>query len=261
MLRLGSKRGPGSTGTSDDLLYDRFQAEVALHQLAAWLPLEPKTVLDLSVQSPRLLSLMVQGGHMVVHAEARARRLDITPGPDRDPAGGSVQPVRADPRSPDWLGDATVDLVVAEGGVLSRSLAAELTLEALHRVLRPGGRILLSVDSLVAGLSRLADLGRWAELADVPAADVVLVPGPGGTVSRCFWPEELHGMLTGCGFEVEWIRPRTVLSEETVTRALAGDPSQLASMVDTELALAQRRQGESIGSRLVASARKPSSAA
>jgi SAM-dependent methyltransferase len=241
----------------DDLRYDRFQTEVAFQQLAGWLPLEQQTILDLSVQSPRLLTLMIQRGHRVVHAEARSSRLDITPVPDRDPAGGSVLPVRADPRSPDWLGDETVDLVVAEGGVLSRALAAELTLEQLHRVLRPGGRILLSVDSLVAGLSRLADLGRWAELADVPAADVVLVPGPGGTVLRCFWPEELHGVLTGCGFEVEWIRPRTVLSEETVTRALAGDPSQLASMVETELALAQRRQGESIGGRLVASARKP----
>lgn len=227
-----------------------------MQQLVEWLPTDPQTVLDLSVQSPRLLGLMIQRGHLVVHAEARSRRLDIVPVADRDTSGGCVLPVRADPRSPDWLGDDTVDLVVAEGGVLSRALAAELTLEALHRVLRPGGRILLSVDSLVAGLSRLADQGRWAELADVPAADVVLVPGPGGSVSRCFWPEELHALLTGCGFDVEWIRPRTVLAEETVTRALAGEPAQLDSMVETELALAARRQGESIGNRLVASARK-----
>jgi SAM-dependent methyltransferase len=250
VLRLGTHRG------ADELIYDRFVAEVAFQQLADWLPDEPRTVLDLSVQCPRMLSLMIQRGHTVVHAEARSRRLDITPGPDRDTSGGRLQPVRADPRSPEWLGDETVDLVVAEGGVLSRALAAELALEALHRVLRPRGRLLLSVDSLVAGLSRLADQGRWAELADVPAADVVLVPGPGETVSRCFWPEELHGMLTGCGFDVDWIRPRTVLSEETVTRALAGDPSQLGPMVETEIALAQRRQGESIGGRLVASARK-----
>ena len=112
----------------------------------------------------------------------------------------------------------------------------------------------MCVDSLVNGLSRLADQGCWAELADVPAADVVLVPGPDGRVSRCFWPEELHGMLTEAGFAVEWVRPRTVLAEETVVRALRVDPTRLHSLVTTELALAQRRQGESIGARLVASA-------
>ena len=250
VLRLGAGR------VSHDLLYDRFLDEVAFQQLAEWLPSEPSTILDLSVHCPRLLGLMIRRGHMVVHAEANSRRPDIVPVADRDTAGGNLQAVRADPRSPDWLGDGTVDLVVAEGGALSDALAAELTLEALQRVLRPGGALLLSVDSLVAGLSRLADQGRWAELADVPAADVVLVPGSGGTVSRCFWPEELNGMLTACGFAVEWIRPRTVLSEETVTRALAADPTQLDSMVDTELALSRRRQGESIGGRLVASARR-----
>jgi hypothetical protein len=250
VLRLGADR------ISNDLLHDRFLAEVALQQLAEWLPPDAGTILDLSVHSPRLLGLMIRRGHMVVHADADPRRPDIVPVADRDTAGGHLQAVRADPRSPDWLGDGAVDLVVAEGGALSCALAAELTLEALHRVLRPGGAILMSVDSLVAGLSRLADQGRWAELADVPSADVVLVPGDGGTVSRCFWPEELHGMLSGCGFDVEWIRPRTVLSVETVTAALAADPTQLESMVETELALSRRRQGESIGGRLVASARK-----
>ena len=49
---------------------------------------------------------------------------------------------------------------------------------------------------------------------------------------------------------------RSRLDEETVTRALALDPTQLESLVTTELALAQQRQGESIGNRLVASARK-----
>jgi hypothetical protein len=108
----------------------------------------------------------------------------------------------------------------------------------------------------VSGLSRLADQGCWAELADVPSADVVLVPSEDGHVSRCFWPEELHGMLNDAGFDVEWIRPRTVLAEPTVVRALRVDPDQLESLVTTELALSLRRQGESIGAQLVASARR-----
>src|SRR4051812_3384551 len=170
---------------------------------------------------------MVDAGHTVVHGEVHPPRQDIE---RSDESAGRLFAVEADPRLPVWLGAGTVDAVVAEGGSLSAALVAEVTLEELHRVLRPGGGLLLCVDSLVSGLSRLADQGRWAELADVPAADVVLIPGEDGSVSRCFWPEELLDMLDGAGFEVEWIRPRTVLSEETIGRALALDPDRLDSL-------------------------------
>jgi hypothetical protein len=53
-------------------------------------------------------------------------------------------------------------------------------------VLRPGGRLLLAVDSLAVGLARLAEQGRWAQLADVPSADGVLVPDDDGSLTRCF---------------------------------------------------------------------------
>jgi len=238
--------------------FDRFLDELAARHLEQWLPAEPVSVLDLSASSPHLLRVLVEQGHRVIHVRA--------PGVRRTDAAGTrlesaVQVVSADARSLDWLAAASVDAVVAEGSLLSSALAAELTVADLFRVLRPGGRMLLSVDSLLAGLARLADQGRWAELADVPAADVVLVPetGPEG-VRRCFWPEELHGMLTDAGFIVDWIRPRSVLTAETVDRALTLDPGQLDRLVTTELALSARRQGESIGSVLVASARRPAHA-
>jgi hypothetical protein len=247
--------GDGEGATHEDILMERFLGEVALRQLDEWLPEQPVSILDLSRHCPRLVAHMVANGHTVLHAEPHPTAPDISPaGTD---SGGRLLTVDADPRLPEWLGDATVDAVVAEGASLSAALVAEVTLDELHRVLRPGGGLLLCVDSLVSGLSRLADQGRWAELADVPSADVVLIPEPDGSFSRCFWPEELHDMLSAAGFEVEWIRPRTVLSEDAVARALLLDPDQLESLVTTELALAVRRQGESVGSRLVASARKP----
>jgi SAM-dependent methyltransferase len=260
MLRAGDASAPQPRDSGEGLVpaappvavrpdpapFESFVAEVAYAQLAEWLPATPQVILDLSPGCPRLLTLMAEHGHTVVHAV-------------RDPERPALQHervwrLRADGRSLDWLGSQTVDLVVAEGGALSSAVAAEITIDDLYRVLRPGGRVLLCVDSLVAGLSRLADQGRWAELADVPAADVVLVPEYDGSVTRCFWPEELHGLLADGGFEVEWIRPRTVLAEETVTRALLLDPLQLPSLVRTELALAVQRQGESIGGQLIASA-------
>lgn len=245
---------------ADDVLFDHFLAEVARAQLDAWLPAEPSLVLDLSLKCARHVGLMLSRGHTVVHADLQAARPDISStaiaGPDlvAPAAGGRLVTVRADPRRLDWLADASVDALVAEGGVLSEALATEVTLDDIRRVLRPGGRLLMCVESLVSGLSRLADQGCWAELADVPAADVVLVPSDDGHVSRYFWPEELHGMLTDAGFEVDWIRPRTVLAEETVVRALRIDRTRMESLVATELGLSRSRQGESIGARLVASA-------
>lgn len=240
---------------AENVLFGQFLAEVARAQLDSWLPEQPSLILDLSLQSARHVGLMVARGHTVVHADPQAADLDIAAPATTSPAeGGRLLTVCGDARRLDWLGDESVDAVVAEGGMLSESLAAEVTLDDVHRVLRPGGRLLLCVDSLVSGLSRLADQGCWAELADVPAADVVLVPSDDGHVSRCFWPEELHGMLTDAGFAVDWIRPRTVLAEQTVVHALQVDHGRMSSLVSTELALSRGRQGESLGARLVVSA-------
>jgi SAM-dependent methyltransferase len=258
MSSLRPLTATGAPGPGDDLRYQAFLAEVARVELAAWLPAKPSLVLDLSLHcgqpsGAQLVGLMVDRGHTVIHADPKASRPQL-PGPVS--RVGRLVTVRAEARRLDWLAEGSVDVVVAEGGMLSEALAAELTVDEVHRVLRPGGRLLLCVDSLVSGLARLADQGCWAELADVPAADVVLVPGDDGHVSRCFWPEELHGMLSDVNFEVEWIRPRSVLSEQTVVRALGADADQLESLVATEVALSRRRQGESIGAQLVASARR-----
>ena len=79
-----------------------------------------------------------------------------------------------------------------------------------------------------------------------------------GTITRCFWPEELKAVLTSAGLEVDWVRPRTVLSVEAVKRALAADMASFPTLVRTEVELAAEREGESIGIHLIASARRPS---
>ena len=234
-----------------DSPYWRFYREVAAAQLAQWLPATAARVLDLSGPCGFAADL-VAAGHEVVVVHPAAE-----PAPDL-PGRGRTLPVVADARSLTWLADDCVDLVVAESRALSMCLAAEVTVEQLRRVLRPGGRLLLVVDSLALGLARLADQGRWAELADVPSADVVLVPDDDGTITRCFWPEELTTLLADAGLEVEWVRPRSVLSPATVERALQqGGRAALRTLVATEVSLAVERQGESAGLHLVASARRP----
>lgn len=232
-----------------DSPYWAFYDEVAARQLAAWAPPLPGRVLDLSGGPARLVDQLVAAGHEVVH---------VLDGPGSAAPGERVLQVRADTRSLDWLQDECVDAVLAESSVLSRSLATEMTALELRRVLRPGGRLLLVVESLGLGLARLAEQGRWAELADLPSADVVLVPGTDPyRYTRCFWPEELEELLTGAGLAVEWVRPRTVLSPAAVEKALAAaGRGTLERLTTSELEL-ERHAGETPALHLVASARRP----
>lgn len=235
----------------DDSPYWTFYEEVAARQLAAWAPEQPCRVLDVSGGRARFAAQLVTAGHDVVHVCAAPCEVEAT-GP------GRLLPVQADTGALTWLRDASVDAVLAESRALSLCLATEVTVADLARVLRPGGRLLLVVDSLGLGLARLAEQGRWAELADVPSADVVLVPSGDGTITRCFWPEELDALLVDAGLEVDWVRPRTVLTPSAVEWSLAqGGRTVLAALTTTELELAAQHAGESPGLHLVVSARRP----
>ncbi|MCW2600608.1 MAG: Methyltransferase type 11 [Frankiales bacterium] len=232
---------PVPTSTSS---YWRFYERVAAAQLAAWMPEERAQVLDLSGDDTRRTTQLRDAGHEVFHVGASS--ID------------GVQSVDADSRSLGWLADSCMDGVVAESRTLSMSLATEEMAHDLMRVLRPGGRLLVVVDSLLAGLARLAHQGRWAELADVPSADVVLVPSSDGTISRCFWPEQLSELLETAGLAVEWVRPRSVLTPVAVELALAsGGDEALSELVSTEQRLAVDHEHENAGLHLVASAVKP----
>lgn len=237
--------GPGTTGDG----YAQFYASVGQRQLIEWLPTQPSLIVDLSGSDGRYAADAARFGHTVVYADQSPLGERRVPRPRAD---GRVHVVRADGPDTGWLRDGVADAVLAEGSTLSACLATDHTVADIARVLRPGGRLLLSVDSLMLGLARLAEQARWAELADVPAADVVLVPAEDGSITRCFWPEQLAEVLVDNGFDVEWIRPRTVLSPETVKRALAGNPAALDTLVDTELALERDREGEPVGFHLVA---------
>ncbi len=255
-LEAGQSEGPAADP------HALFAATVALRQLAEWLPLTPVSVLDLSRPLPdcetgfdaRIGEIVMAAGHRVTSV---TRDPADVPKASATPRAHAV--VVGDPRSLTWIRSESVDAVLAEGGALSDSLATEDTLRDIARVLRPGGRLLASADSLVLGLARLAEQNRWPELADAPAADVVLVPDPShaGGYTRCFSPDDLTELLTDCGLEVEWIRPRTVIPAAAVRQTLLADPSAMGDLVISELSLAGAHAGEAHGARLVVSGRKP----
>jgi len=167
---------------------------------------------------------------------------------------GRIVSVIADSSQLTCLADGCADGVIADDRALSVHLAAEAMIAEIARVLRPGGRVLACVDSLVLGMAVLADQHHWAHLIDLPHAEVVLVPWPDGTITRCFGPDQAHELFSGAGLRVNWIRSRTVFSESVVTHWLRRDPGGLSKLVRAELAA---RSDESLGAQLVISASKP----
>jgi hypothetical protein len=174
---------------------------------------------------------------------------------------GQIVPVLAEPGSLGFLADGCADGVIAEEGALSRHLMTEDLAAEIARVLRPGGELLACVDSLVLGMAILAEQRRWAHLVDLPHAEVVLIPWPDGTITRCFGAAQLNDMLAEAGLEVRWIRPRTVLSPSMVDHVLRQEPGAMARLVRAELQAGDEQPPgampeESFGIRLIAAACK-----
>jgi SAM-dependent methyltransferase len=225
--------------------YWTFYRAVAEEQLKRWLPERPSVVLDLSGGRGRWSSQATRVGHRVI--EVIDFRLAGQPCL-RD--AGRTRQVRADDLR--FLPDASVDAVVAEDRAMSVELMAEPAMHDVARVLRPGGRALVCVDSLVLGMAILAEQNYWAHLRQT--GEVMLVPWPDGSITRCFTSGQLRELLTGVGLEVEWVRPRTVLSPSTVDHVLAADSRALNWLVRTELE-ALPDDDDTVGIHLVASAR------
>jgi SAM-dependent methyltransferase len=275
-------------GSGSLTAYWRFQRAVVAAQLQAWLPPRGRILVDISGPQSSVASQAAAAVYAVLQvmprlpgaaerrAGAWAARPEIPRGPAarsmhrRRTSSGRLVRVVADYANLAFLADGSVDGVIADDGALSRHLMAEDVAAEIARVLRPGGQLLACVDSLVLGMSILAEQHHWAELTDLPQAEVVLVPWPDGRITRCFGPEQLVDLLTEAGLEVSWIRPRTVLSPSMVDHVLRRDPSAITRLVRAELAAGAEDPGpagagngtgiggnESFGIYLLAAARKP----
>ena len=227
--------------------YLRFHAAVTLAQLTNWLPGGNRFLIDISGPGARTAEVAAGAGHSVLRVIDSGR--SVPPPVTVCETNGRLSIVTSDGTSLAFLPDGCADGVIAEERTLSLRLAAEELVAEIARVLRPGGRVLACVDSLTFGMAMLAKQHRWPYLVDVPRADVVLIPWPDGTITRCYGAEQLRELFTGSGLEVSWVRPRTVLPPRTVSYLLARDPSRFGELVNAEL---RARSDDSVGTQLIA---------
>jgi hypothetical protein len=251
----------GVLGSGALAAYWRFHAAVAAAQLAAWLPPEQSLIVDISGPRSGSAAQAAAAGHNVVRL-SWAGAAAPAPWPQPRAGRGRLVTVAAETGSLSCLADGCADRVIADDATLSRQLMAEDLAGEIARVLRPGGAVLASVDSLVLGMAIMAEQHRWAHLADLPHAEVVLVPWPDGTITRCFGATQLRDLLAEAGLQPCWIRPRTVLSPSAVDHVLRREPGAIGRLVRAELAAETAAPGsgerdDSFGIHLLAAARKP----
>ncbi len=130
-----------------------------------------------------------------------------------------------------------------------------------------GGSVEVNVEvgqCVTLGGSADAASARPAECGSADATHKVVGKAPKsedcvGDVDAAYYESVMGVAEVGAlCLDVDWVRPRSVLSPATVERALEqGGRAALRTLVQTEVALAQERQGEATGLHMVASARRP----
>jgi SAM-dependent methyltransferase len=247
-------------GTNPAEAYVQFRAAVAQAQVTHWLTGLGAVVIDISGPGTNAAELAADSGHSVLRVlppgqcpPGKGQPGTSQPGTGRQRRHDGIRVITGDSSGLEFLADGSADGVIAEDGTLSRNLAAETLVTEIARVLRPGGKVLACVDSLTLGMATLAQQSRWPHLVDLPRADVVLVPWPDGTITRCYGSEHLRELFIAGGFDVNWIRPRTVFAPRAVSYLLARDPRSFPKLLNAEL---RARSDDSVGDQLIISAKK-----
>lgn len=244
-----------------DTAYWRFYRELSWRHLQPHLPRQrPATGADLGCGTGWFGVRLLRSGLHVVFVDPSGNMLEQARAAAAAEAarGLTADFVQAGLEDLQQLADSSLDFATGQGDPLSFCAEPGAALRELHRVLRPGAHLVLSVDNRCAGVRALLD-----EQAATAALDLLRTGrtewraqrGDERFPMKMFDIEELHTLLRRTGFAVQSTIGKTCLLQRRHEELLQ-DPAARRRWLAAEEAVHQEPHWWALAAHLQVAARR-----
>ena len=243
MVREANRRYHDRVAARYDDVYDtaywRFYRDVSWRHLKRYLPVQrPAWAADLGCGTGWFGTRLLKSGCRVVFLDPSGAMLGhAREAAERESARGlETRFVQAGMEEMRDLESGLLDFATAQGDPLSFCEEPARALSELHRVMKPGGHVVLSVDSRVAGVRSLL-----SELSPDPALELLRTGRTKWRGQRSeerfgmkmFDPDELRALVVRAGFEPLSLIAKTCLVQRS-NEAWLEDPRRARELLDAE---------------------------
>jgi SAM-dependent methyltransferase len=185
----------------EDPYYSKIYEPLARENLGRLLPSTPCRILDAGGGTGRWALWLAGLGHSVVLTDLSSAMLEVAQ-EKFSAVGCDVEVLRSDICDMPALADDQFDLSMAQGDPLSYCHDPSRALAELARVTRPGGHVLVSVDSRIRAVRGMARL-EWQHTAEILATGEMLSTNDQNIPFRlhAFTVGELRSLFDQTGLE------------------------------------------------------------
>jgi ubiquinone/menaquinone biosynthesis C-methylase UbiE len=149
----------------EDQYYSKIYEPLARENLRRSLPTTPCNILDAGGGSGRWSLWLAEIGHKVVLTDISSAMLEVAQEKIRA-TGSAIKVLRCDICEMPGLADNQFDLSMAQGDPISYCKDASRALAELVRVTRPGGCVVVSVDSRIKAIKAMAAM-EWQRAKEI----------------------------------------------------------------------------------------------
>jgi len=243
MVRDGNRKYHDRVAGKYDVVYDtpywRFYRDVSWRHLKPYIPeRRPASAADLGCGTGWFGTRLLKAGCAVTFLDPSGRMLEeARAAVEREGSRGlTVRYVQTGMEQMGEIESASLDFATGQGDPLSFCEEPARALSELARIVKPGGAVVLSVDSRVAGVRSL--LGEKSPDAALELVKTGRTRWRGERSEerfgmKMFEPDELASLLRRAGFEVASMVAKTVLVQRS-NESWLEDPRQMRELLAAE---------------------------